>query len=184
MRSMFKLHIKHCFISQSHILLTYFVFGWVVEASAACFVDCLAYVPWWWRGLGAGFSLASFFTALLLYIDSSVTLMMLICITAYVWCFSTSCCFSIQYCSTAAYCIIIICKCIFSTFNFLNLEGFWCVDLSYSYLQQFCLLTEFTRHLHNCVTEKLTTCKKESMIKSFMCRKGMIYKYVNVLNHQ
>ena len=144
MRSIPKSHMKHCLISQPHTLLTCFVFSWVVEASAVCFIDCLACVPWWWRGLGAGSSLASFFTALLLCIDDLMTLMILICITACVWCFSIFCCFSAQCCFTAACCIAMTCRCAFSTFTLSNSEGFWCADLTCSCLQQFGLLTEFT----------------------------------------
>ena len=142
MRSMPKLHMKHCFISQSHTLLTCFVFSWVVEVSAACFVGCLAHVPWWQRGLGAGSLLASFFTVLLFCIDDSVISVVLICITAHAQCSFTSYCFSAQCCSITAYHIAMICRCAFFTSTFLNSEGFQHVDLSCSCSQQLGLLTE------------------------------------------
>ena len=182
-RSMSKLYMKYCFILWSHILLTCFVFDWVVEASAACFVDCLAYVLWQQRGLGAGFSLISSFTVLLLCISDLMILVMLICITACVWCFFIFYCFSAQCCSIAACCIVMICKHAFFTFIFSNSEGFWCVNLSCSYSWQLNLLTELTECLHDCATGELVICRRELMTKSFMYRKNMTYEYVGALNH-
>ena len=122
---MFKSHMKHCFISQSYTLLTCFVFDWVVEASTVCFIDCLAHIPWWWKGVegsaahfidylthilwwqrdvNAGSSLASSSTASLLYINGSVTSVTLICITAYAQYSFTFYCFAAQCCSNTAYC--------------------------------------------------------------------------------
>ena len=142
---MFKLHIKHCFLSQFHTFFICFVFDWVVKASAVCFVDCLAHVPWWWRGvedftvcfidcfayvfwqqkgIGAKFSLTSSFMALLFYISSLVILTVLICITACVQCFFIFYCFAVQCCFTAVHCIVIICKCTSFTFTLLNSKGF------------------------------------------------------------
>ena len=124
MRSIPKSHIKHCLISQSYILFTYFVFSWVVEASAVHFIDCLAHVPWQQRSLDAGSLLTSFFTASSLCINSSVTSVALTCITAYAQYFSIFHCFPIQCFFTAVCCIVIICKHTFSTFTLLNLKGF------------------------------------------------------------
>ena len=145
LRSMPKSHMKHCLIPQPHTLLTHFVFSWVVEASAACFIDCLACVPWWQRGLDAGSLLASSFTASSFCISDSVTSAALTCITACVWCFSTFCCLPTQCCFITACHIAMTCRHAFSTFILLNSEGFWCVDLLCSCLQQLCLLTELIR---------------------------------------
>ena len=194
--------MKHHLISQFYTLFTHFVFNWVVEVyfidylayvlwwwrgvegSAVCFVDCLAHVLWQWRGVGAESLLVSFFMALLLCIDSSVTSAALICITAYVQCFSIFYCFAAQCCFITAHCIVMICKHTFFTFTFLNSEGFQHVDLMCLYLQQLDLLTEFINYLHNCATERLTTCKRESMTKLSICKKGITHKYINILNYQ
>ena len=184
MRSISKSYMKHCLILWPHTLLTYFVFGWVVEASAACFIGCLAHVPWWRRGLDAGSSLASFSTASLLCIDNSVTLMILTCITAHMWCSFTSHCFPTQCCSIATCHIAMICKHVFSTSTLLNSEGFWYVDLLCSCSQQFGLLTKLTECSHSCATGGLAICRRESMIKSFICKKSIICEYVDALNCQ
>ena len=132
-RNMLKSYMKHYFILWSHTLLTCFVFSWVVEVSAAYFIDCLACMPWQQRGLDAGSSLASSFTVLSLCIDDSVTLTVLICITAYAQCFSIFCCFPAQCCSTAAHYIAMTCKHTFFTFTLLNSEKFQYINLSYLY---------------------------------------------------
>ena len=141
-------------------------------------------MPWWQRGLGAGSSLTSFFTALLLYIDDSVISATLICITACAWCFSIFYCFPAQCFSITVHYIAMTCRCAFSTSTLSNSEGFQCVDLSCLYSWQFDLLTELTRCLHSHTTGELATCRRELMIKSSMCRKGIICEYVDVLNCQ